>query len=956
MVELGAIGRESLARLTGSNSDWKSVAALKGIDWSKAPEWAQANRAPATAVSSSGGLGGGMLVALLSGIGVVIAGVVMVVLLSRGSDSEMSPPDVADSTGMEVPADGGSGSNADRVASQDGSPSAPSSPVLSDLAALVEVQSMVANDLVAAAPALIDELQPGVVSGEIAEADARRRFAQALTPSTQRQIDRFAAASLATKDRSELESLARRSGVPATEAVRTWMVFEVLLALNTAEEVWMEEITLRELDPSLVASIGLVGENTMPDLTKGIQIVRQDDARLLFRCFGGTFEYRLIEQVNGSQVLGGSAVQVRNAVRNQSFELALQSGGERPIEAGRGGTIGSLIGDYIERWENQPWASESVATDGISIANVILHEGDYGDDGTSPLASTELGAATGGFGPEWLARHHRAVPLMWMVDEDERRVWHGTGFVVTLGDRWYVVTNRHVIDGAVKAMMVFMSVDDGGRPIDIGPEAYVRLDREVNDFTVHQYGNDLAVVDVTQDRPTLEAGGVVPLTLATPDDVSRGAQLVWIGHPGSSKDGSEATNWREKVGIEIDAHRVTRGEAAVLKREVIGYGDMQPGSPWQPFESYAIITTGTIVGGNSGGPMIRASDGAVVGVCTAGSAQGSGGERNIGIRGRHVVETIQSGIRFDRATMSNGLVEEVAGRVAGGEQAPGPDRAAVVAACGAIADWPLTDAEMDWLDWAVTPGEGGGNWTPMYCTVIDLPAAGTDLDLHQWMIREKLDLRSQYWIFASPESEIDIDLFGFNSLQREVAKDDSASSHASIRIEGVVGDQGSGTLRIHNHDRKQTRVLLLFCHPRFADSLSELMAACDEVRNWPLTDSEYSWLSWAIRKGEDGGGWTPLHCEVFDLPADGTVLEFEDWIRSHKLGVDRNYWVFVSPKAGDDIDLFGYDSRGREVVKDVDASVYASFRVDSVGGSGVSTLRVVNHDKRPSQILLVVCN
>lgn len=941
MVDVGAVGPDSRARKAGGDGDWKSLSRLKGIDWSRGPQWS--TRAPGGspppptagggAAPRRGGLG---LVLAGGGIGVVLLAAIVTFVVWSGKDEAAEPS-------RDKVATAGSTPNGTPVGDtiEDRDP-------LDDLEAFIELQGMVAADVTDGWEDLITRSQEEVRSGAIDEIEARRRFSRLLSPETRRAVDRFVERSISDRDRDDLASLGTNAGLDVGEAACQWLIFEILLAFDLSMEVWQEESTLREIDSEMVASIGFVGENTRPFLDLGIELVRRRDGRCVYRCFGGSLDFELITRVNGDQVLGGSAIQIRDAVAVQSFEKATRGGVDRTLGEGAGAAMSSLIGDYIERFENQPWAGESIATRGISIANIVAPEEDYVDGGSGAGQN----AVAGGYGPDWFARHHRAIPLMWMVDADDNHLGHGTGFVVTWGDRWYVVTNRHVVEGADKAMMVFMTTDDGGRPIDSGPTAYVRLDRATSDFEVHQYGNDIAVVEVTADRDVLAQGGVVPLPMAYPDDVSPGAMLVWCGHPASDSVG-EAPNWRELVGMQVDAHRVTRGEAAVMKRETLGYDHMHANAPWQPFESYAIITTGAIVGGNSGGPMIRAEDGVVVGVCTAGRSQ-QGGERNIGIRARHVIEAIESGIPFDPATMSN------VGGGGGGQPAAAvaqPDRAAVFDVCPALQEWPLSDDEIEWLDWAVTPGQNGGNWSPLYCTIKDLPAEGMDLDLRRWMQAEGLDLRSQYWVFASPETSIDIDLYALNNLDQEVARDDGNSFYASIRFEGVTGDDGAQILRVHNHDGKATRVLLFFCKPLFADPLAELEASCTHLRNWPLTDAEHGWLSWAIRQGEDGGGWSPLHCQVFDLPADGTAFFFEDWIRSQKLPTDKDYWVFVSPQRGDDIDMFAYDSNDQLVVKDDKANVYASFRVDRVGGrGGVRNIDVVNHGGQPSRILLIVCN
>ncbi len=169
---------------------------------------------------------------------------------------------------------------------------------------------------------------------------------------------------------------------------------------------------------------------------------------------------------------------------------------------------------------------------------------------------------------------------------------------------------------------------------------------------MHKEHIDLAILDVTESRRDLEAAGVVPLTVAEPDKIDAGERLVWFGHPGVGSRGGNTRSLLDIMQQARDLHRITQGDANNTKRDELVFAGMTATSPWRPFEADFIITTGTIVGGNSGGPMIRRDDGLVVGVVCAGSSQG-GAERNVGIRARHIRETIDSGIQFDPRTMSN---------------------------------------------------------------------------------------------------------------------------------------------------------------------------------------------------------------------------------------------------------------------------------------------------------------
>lgn len=139
----------------------------------------------------------------------------------------------------------------------------------------------------------------------------------------------------------------------------------------------------------------------------------------------------------------------------------------------------------------------------------------------------------------------------------------GTGFVID--QQGHIVTNNHVVDGAVQVEVNFF---DGsiyrGQVVGVDPDS------------------DLAVIQV--DRPGNE---LVPVTLGDSDSLFIGQEVVAMGSPFDEP-------WT-----------LTTGVVSALNRSIRGLGDFQIGS--------VIQTDAAINPGNSGGPLIN-MNGEVIGV------------------------------------------------------------------------------------------------------------------------------------------------------------------------------------------------------------------------------------------------------------------------------------------------------------------------------------------------------
>lgn len=258
---------------------------------------------------------------------------------------------------------------------------------------------------------------------------------------------------------------------------------------------------------------------------------------------------------------------------------------------------------------------------------------------------------------DWYDRHHRAVPVMLALMPDGR-LGHGSGFLIREGNRLYLVTNRHVIDGSSTAgepvspaparmMAWFFSKDAKGLMVNVHS-----IELPPSDFRVHSGGIDVAISDVTSMESDFDAQGIVPLELDRAM-LPPAADLFWVGHPGAArwqKDANET--WEHAFQRYMDLLQITTDQLSTRKEVELWYGDRH----WPPVLCTQLIVRKPINRGNSGGPMLSQASGGVVGVCSYSSthsiAYGA-------VDAVHILETINGGKRWDPVTMGPNSIELV---------------------------------------------------------------------------------------------------------------------------------------------------------------------------------------------------------------------------------------------------------------------------------------------------------
>jgi S1-C subfamily serine protease len=231
------------------------------------------------------------------------------------------------------------------------------------------------------------------------------------------------------------------------------------------------------------------------------------------------------------------------------------------------------------------------------------------------------------FDPEKLfAQVFRGAPMLFSFGP--KRVGHGSGFVVNTyqkrkGIRWFIVTNRHVVEGLQEAL---------GEPMAIPPYQpkwsvifFERIDGTTRGYppkdglevcAIHPKA-DLAIIECTRIKNWLKDRQVHAFRLAPRDlELKPGTEVVVIGHPGNPGAGGAP-----------EPMTYTRGHIAGPERVIEGCRFHQLQVPLAP--------------GNSGGPVLDMT-GQVVGIVTLGAALRNQGQFNYALHVKYLHELLDS--------------------------------------------------------------------------------------------------------------------------------------------------------------------------------------------------------------------------------------------------------------------------------------------------------------------------
>jgi S1-C subfamily serine protease len=216
-------------------------------------------------------------------------------------------------------------------------------------------------------------------------------------------------------------------------------------------------------------------------------------------------------------------------------------------------------------------------------------------------------AGVGGLG-FWILNQPTSVagrwePLQTAVPQISGPAGRGSGFVVEIKDRLWLVTNYHVLDGNETVKVIFRDVRSKEEKFkfDIATEKALVHHEFMSSLESTDPGSDydLAIFDVDVWRPQIEQMSIEPLRIAESRNLRNGDEVAALGHPGTDFGG---TDQKDEDAIGIATHSLVRGCISAVREEA--------GKPRQ------VQTDAEIAHGYSGGPLVLEESGEVAAVNT----------------------------------------------------------------------------------------------------------------------------------------------------------------------------------------------------------------------------------------------------------------------------------------------------------------------------------------------------
>lgn len=356
-----------------------------------------------------------------------------------------------------------------------------------------------------------------------------------------------------------------------------WLTCEALADFGYLLKLWQDQGKEPLLGRPELAQV-FKGVKEKPSLDKGIDLEHIFPSDLRIRGMGCVISEKVSVEGNREARVQSAFYTLcklagRTEITTQSFPILLLPEGKIQVD------FSQALKNFQERQKQLTWAYDLLKDSPQSVALALANQENRPGAGNIPMPNPP-GAKV----PlqDLFARLAPSVPLIINTERNSS----GSGFLIESRGKYYVATNRHVIDGAGKKGVAVRFYKSGDGNLDKRWDIDPTIARIV---AIHPSA-DLALIEVNGARTLLDEQEIKPVPMAARKHTPKVGESVFaIGHPGG--------------GNKILTHTLSNGIISAVGRKM------------DKIEGNFLQVTVPLNPGNSGGPLFD-DYGRVIGVNT----------------------------------------------------------------------------------------------------------------------------------------------------------------------------------------------------------------------------------------------------------------------------------------------------------------------------------------------------
>ena len=353
-----------------------------------------------------------------------------------------------------------------------------------------------------------------------------------------------------------------------------WLTYEALEDYGYLLKIWQEHGKDQFKNREEIINL-FKGLKERPSLEKGIESDKNGNQSIKVKMYGSNFEEKVVTEPAGNGFASSFQVLCKELGRKNllSGDTVFTPGLDGKPKGNFTPAVKFFVNSASKTIWLTPLVQDSTNAGALLVANRNPVAVNINSIGTAVPGNQKLPLQ------ELFSKLAPSVPLI-----INPGIGVGSGFLVNYKNKYYVVTNRHVVEGA-KQKGVTVKFFNGGRT---GNDKSFEINPSIARIVNFHNSADLALIDVHGARNMLEEQSIKPVPLSPKKHTPQvGENVFAIGHPGG--------------GDKILTRTLSNGIISAIGRKVMNSMFLQVTVPLNP--------------GNSGGPLFD-DYGRVIGINT----------------------------------------------------------------------------------------------------------------------------------------------------------------------------------------------------------------------------------------------------------------------------------------------------------------------------------------------------